>query len=123
MAGRAIMKTSTAGDTEVLAVDTFRADRDGCVAYVVIDETARAGLVIDPRLEQVDEILGTLRTREVRVAYVLDTHTHADHLSGVHRLAERTGATVLAHMASKLRRRTRRVTGGTTFQLGTKTVT
>jgi glyoxylase-like metal-dependent hydrolase (beta-lactamase superfamily II) len=117
------MNTTTASDTEILAVDTFRADRDGCVAYVVVDETTRTGLVIDPRVDQVDEILGTLKTRDVRLAYALDTHTHADHLSGVHRLAERTGATVLAHVASKLKRQIRRVTGGTTFQLGSKTVT
>jgi transposase len=54
---------------------------------------------------------------------VVDTHTHADHLSGVGRLAQRAGATVLAHAASKLKRPARRVTGGTTFALGTETVT
>src|SRR5262249_13076805 len=53
----------------------------------------------------------------------LDTHTHADHLSGVHRLAEWTGATVLAPVAARLKRRAQRVQGGTTFPLGTKTVT
>ena len=42
---------------------------------------------------------------------------------GLRRLAQRTGATVLAHAASKLKRPARRVTGGTTFELGTKTVT
>ena len=80
-------------------------------------------LAIDPRLDQVDEILEALTAREVRLTHVLDTHTHADHLSGVRRLAQRTGAAVLAHAASKLKQPARRITGGTTFELGTKTVT
>src|SRR6185503_3840435 len=64
-----------------------------------------------------------LAARDVRLTYVLDTHTHADHLSGVRRLARRTGATVLAHAASKLQGPARRIKGGATFELGAKTVT
>jgi glyoxylase-like metal-dependent hydrolase (beta-lactamase superfamily II) len=52
----------------------------------------------------------------------LDTHTHADHLSGVRRLAQATGATVLAHRASKLKHVSRRLSGGDTFELGRTTV-
>jgi sulfur dioxygenase len=115
--------TTTIRDTTLLALDTFRADRDGCLAYLVVEEASRTALAIDPRLDQIDEILEALATREVRLTHVLDTHTHADHLSGVRRLAQRTGAAVLAHAASKLKQPARRITGGTTFQLGTKTVT
>jgi sulfur dioxygenase len=115
--------TTTTSDATFLALDTFRAERDGCLAYLVVDEASRTALAIDPRLDQVGEILETLTTREVRLTHVLDTHTHADHLSGVRRLAQRTGATVLAHAASKLKGPARRVTGGTTFELGAKTVT
>jgi sulfur dioxygenase len=115
--------TTTATDTRFLALDTFRAQRDGCLAYLVVDEASRTALAIDPRLDQVDQILEALTARDVRLTHVLDSHTHADHLSGVGRLAQRTGATVLAHAASTLKRPARRVTGGTTFELGTKTVT
>jgi glyoxylase-like metal-dependent hydrolase (beta-lactamase superfamily II) len=102
----------------------LRAERDGCLVYLVVDEGSRTALVIDPRLDQVDEILEALTAREVRLTHVLDTHTHADHLSGVRRLGQRTGATVLAHAASKFKwAGARRLRGGTTFQLGTKTVT
>jgi sulfur dioxygenase len=117
------MMTITASDARALALETFRAERDGCLAYLVVDEASRSALVIDPRLDQVDEILEALTARDVRLTHVLDTHTHADHLSGVRRLAQRTGATVLAHAASKLKRPARRVTGGTTFEVGTKAVT
>jgi len=80
-------------------------------------------LAIDPRLDHVDRFLETLTARDLRLAHSLDTHTHADHLSGVRKLAERTGATVLAHAASKLKSPARRIEGGGTFQLGTKTIT
>jgi glyoxylase-like metal-dependent hydrolase (beta-lactamase superfamily II)/rhodanese-related sulfurtransferase len=116
--------TTTASDAGLLALDTFRADRDGCLAYLVADDASRTGMVIDPRLDQVDDILAAVTARGIHLAYVLDTHTHADHLSGVRRLARRTGATVLAHAASKVKwAGARRVRGRSTFALGAKTVT
>ncbi|HUO64392.1 MAG TPA: rhodanese-like domain-containing protein [Terriglobales bacterium] len=105
-----------------LTVDTFRAPDDGCLAYLVVDEASHTALAIDPRLDQVDRFLETLIARDLRLAFALDTHTHADHLSGVRKLAERTGATVLAHTASKLRSPARRIEGGGSVQLGTKAV-
>jgi glyoxylase-like metal-dependent hydrolase (beta-lactamase superfamily II)/rhodanese-related sulfurtransferase len=108
---------------EVLAIDTFPAPGDGCLGYLVVDETSHTALAIDPRLDQVDRFVDALAARDARLTYVLDTHTHADHLSGVRRLARRTGATVLAHAASKLPGAVRRLRGGETFALGAKTVT
>jgi glyoxylase-like metal-dependent hydrolase (beta-lactamase superfamily II) len=106
-----------------LAIETFRAPDDGCLGYLVLDETGGEALAIDPRLDLVDPFEDALRRHGARLAYVLDTHTHADHLSGVRRLAERTGATVVAHAASKLRGSARRVAGGASFALGIRTVT
>ncbi len=101
-----------------LSVDTFRADQDGCLGYLVVDEASRTAMAVDPRLDQVDRFLETLAARDLRLAYALDTHTHADHLSGVRRLAQRTGATVLAHAASRLAGPARRLQGGTSIALG-----
>jgi glyoxylase-like metal-dependent hydrolase (beta-lactamase superfamily II)/rhodanese-related sulfurtransferase len=112
--------TSAAG---VLTVETFPTPGDGCLGYLVVDEASRSALVIDPRLDQIDRFVEALATRDVRLSHVLDTHTHADHLSGVRRLAQRTGATVLTHAASKLKGPARRMKGGETFELGTRTVT
>jgi glyoxylase-like metal-dependent hydrolase (beta-lactamase superfamily II) len=112
--------TSSAG---TLAIDTFSAPRDGCLGYLVVDEPSRAALAIDPRLDDVERFLEAVAARGARLTGVLDTHTHADHLSGVRRLAQRTGATVLAHEASRLAGPSRRLTGGATFALGTRVVT
>jgi glyoxylase-like metal-dependent hydrolase (beta-lactamase superfamily II)/rhodanese-related sulfurtransferase len=115
--------TTLTSPAEVLAIDTFPAPGDGCLGYLVVDETSRIALAIDPRLDQVDRFVEALAARDARLTHVLDTHTHADHLSGVRRLARRTGATVLAHAASKLPGAVRRLRGGGTFALGAKTVT
>ncbi|HUP38263.1 MAG TPA: rhodanese-like domain-containing protein [Candidatus Limnocylindria bacterium] len=115
--------TTLTSPVEALAIDTVPAPGDGCLGYLVVDETSRSALAIDPRLDQVDRFVEALAAHDARLTFVLDTHTHADHLSGVRRLARRTGATVLAHAASKLQGPMRRIKGGATFELGAKTVT
>ncbi|MCL6639768.1 MAG: MBL fold metallo-hydrolase, partial [Candidatus Rokubacteria bacterium] len=114
------MSTLT-GAVTALTIETFRAEA-GCLGYLVVDEASRLALAVDPRLDQVDQFLEALRARDARLAYVLDTHTHADHLSGVRRLAQRTEATVLAHAASRLRTPARRVRGGDAVALGTRSI-
>jgi glyoxylase-like metal-dependent hydrolase (beta-lactamase superfamily II) len=110
------MSTLTAPPA-ALTLETFRV-ADGCLAYLVVDEPSRAALVIDPRLEQVDRYLEALAARGARLVYVVDTHTHADHLSGARRLADRTGAVLVAHTASKLKGTSLRVQGGSVLELG-----
>jgi glyoxylase-like metal-dependent hydrolase (beta-lactamase superfamily II)/rhodanese-related sulfurtransferase len=114
--------TTLTSPAATLSIETYRAD-EGCVGYLVVDETSRTALAIDPRLDHVDRYLESLAARRIRLTHVLDTHTHADHLSGVRRLARRTGAAVLAHAASKLAGPDRRLQGGATLELGTRTVT
>lgn len=114
--------TTLTSPAATLTVETYRAD-EGCLGYLVVDETSHTALAIDPRLDQVDRFLESLSVRRARLSHVLDTHTHADHLSGVRRLARRTGAAVLAHAASKLAGPARRLRGGATFELGTRAVT
>lgn len=105
-----------------LTVETFRAADDGCLAYLLVDEASRIALALDPRLDQVERIQESLVARDLRLAFVLDTHTHADHLSGVRRLAQRTGATMLAHQASKAKGPLRRIRGGDTVTLGARII-
>ncbi len=111
------MTTSTSAGT-ALTIETFRAPDEGCLAYLVVDEAARAALAVDPRIDQVDAFTAALAARDLRLAYVLDTHTHADHLSGARALARRTGATLLAHDASKINGPVGRVRGGARVELG-----
>lgn len=99
-------------------VDAVRHPGDGCVAYLVTDETAKEAIAIDPRLDQVGAVLERLRARGASLRFVVDTHTHADHLSGARRLARQQNAELLAHARSKLEAPARRVRGGDTVRLG-----
>ena len=59
-----------------------------CRSYLV--ESDGAAAIVDPLLERVPQYLQ--RIQGLRLVYVIDTHTHADHLSGVKELSRRTGA-------------------------------
>jgi hydroxyacylglutathione hydrolase len=68
----------------------------GCASYLLGDEDAGIAAVVDPRLD-IDEYLTTARYLGVQIEHVLETHNHADHVSGHGRLAAATGATIHVH--------------------------
>jgi hydroxyacylglutathione hydrolase len=70
----------------------------GCASYIVGSDGVCA--VVDPRWDAVAQYVGLARQHALRIAYVIETHTHADHVSGASRLAARTGATVYVHRAA-----------------------
>jgi len=61
-------------------------ERCGCASYVVASRQSHEAAIIDPSIavEQYDALL---TEREFRLRYVIDTHVHADHVSGARRLA------------------------------------
>jgi glyoxylase-like metal-dependent hydrolase (beta-lactamase superfamily II)/rhodanese-related sulfurtransferase len=68
----------------------------GCASYLIGDEKAGVAAVVDPRFD-IDEYLELARYFQVRIEHILETHNHADHLSGHGRLAAATGATIHVH--------------------------
>jgi glyoxylase-like metal-dependent hydrolase (beta-lactamase superfamily II)/rhodanese-related sulfurtransferase len=68
----------------------------GCASYLVGDEDAGVAAVVDPRLD-IDEYLRLARYMGVVIEHVLETHNHADHVSGHGRLVASTGASVHIH--------------------------
>jgi len=68
----------------------------GCASYLVGDEDAGVAAVVDPRLD-IEEYLRLARYLGVRIEHVLETHNHADHVSGHGRLAAATGAAIHVH--------------------------
>jgi len=72
----------------------------GCASYLIGDEDAGVAAVVDPRLD-IDEYLALARYAGVRIEHVLETHNHADHVSGHGRLAAATGATIHIHRAAE----------------------
>ena len=74
--------------------------------------------VVDPKVSDVEEILRLASSLNMKIAYVIDTHTHADHLSGKRRLAELTGARVYLHESSKMKFPVERVREGEEIKSG-----
>src|SRR3954470_15981066 len=68
----------------------------GCASYLVGDESAGVAAVVDPKFE-IDEYLALVRYFGVSIEHILETHNHADHVSGHGRLAGATGATIHIH--------------------------
>src|ERR687887_251903 len=68
----------------------------GCASYMVADGGEAA--VVDPKWE-IEDYLDLAREHSFRIRHVLETHNHADHLSGHGRLAAATGATL--HVAAE----------------------
>ena len=72
----------------------------GCQSYLIgCDQTCVAAL-IDPELSQIDHYLALTARDGVRIRYVIDTHTHADHFSATRELARRLDVPVVMHRAS-----------------------
>ena len=74
----------------------FVHDDLGCASYLIGDEHAGVAAVVDPRLD-IDEYLRVARYLGVRIEHILETHNHADHVSGHGRLAAATGAAIHVH--------------------------
>ena len=68
----------------------------GCASYFVGDAGAGVAAVVDPQWD-IDPYLKLSRLHGVRIEHVLETHNHADHVSGHGRLASATGAAIHIH--------------------------
>ena len=60
--------------------------------YLLGDESTRQAVLIDPVLEQMDRDLDVLRELGLELAYTLDTHVHADHVTAAALLRDRSAA-------------------------------
>ena len=63
----------------------------GCLSYVIGCEEGCAGVIVDPELSQIDRYISLAAAKGLHLAYVIDTHTHADHFSAARLLAKRLG--------------------------------
>jgi hydroxyacylglutathione hydrolase len=80
----------------VLLFRQFVDDDLGCASYLVGDRDAGVAVVVDPAFA-IEQYLAAAEEENVRIERVLETHTHADHLSGHGRLALEHGVPVAIH--------------------------
>ena len=66
--------------------------------YVLGCEETREGVLIDPG-DEVDALLEAVRSHQLRIRYILLTHAHLDHVTGVRRAKDALGVPVGLHQA------------------------
>ena len=63
--------------------------------YLISSGKGREALVIDPVIENVSEYIGLLKELDLKLVKVIDTHIHADHVTGASELKEITKCTTI----------------------------
>ena len=58
--------------------------------YLISSGIGREALIIDPVLEKVDQYIKLLKELDLKLVKVIDTHIHADHISGIAELRDKT---------------------------------
>src|SRR4030095_15193624 len=72
----------------------------GCQSYLVGCPDSCAAVLIDPEQSEGARYLPLAARESLRIRYLVDTHTHADHFSGTRELARRLDVPVVMHRAS-----------------------
>ncbi|MFQ5838387.1 MAG: MBL fold metallo-hydrolase [Thermoplasmata archaeon] len=71
--------------------------------YILGDEDSRLAAVVDPHGE-IDRVASLVQAKGLTVKYIINTHTHWDHVAGNEELKRRTGALVVAHPEGRVPR-------------------
>ena len=80
----------------------FLHDETGCASYFLASRQSREAAIIDPQLN-IQPYLDLAEERDYRITDVLDTHLHADHVSGNRKLSAATGARLWLHESADVR--------------------
>ena len=62
----------------------------GTYSYLLASRRGGEALIIDPVLEKVDRYIQLLQELDLRLVKAIDTHLHADHVTGLGELRDRT---------------------------------
>jgi len=76
-------------------------------------------MIVDPGRDRVGDYVAVARRKGLTITHVVDTHVHADHVSGNQALAAQTGATVYIHAAAEAKYRHLPVEDGNELRVGT----
>src|SRR5947208_11616405 len=75
-------------------------EESGCLSYLIGCGQAGRAVIIDPGRDRLPEYLPLARQKGLTISHIVETHTHADHISGNRDLAEATRAPILVHRAA-----------------------
>jgi len=63
--------------------------------YIIASAKGREAVIIDPVLENVEDYIGILKELDLKLVKVIDTHIHADHITGASKLKQSTNCTTV----------------------------
>jgi sulfur dioxygenase len=86
--------------------------------YLLADEVSREAVIIDPVIEKVERDLKLISELGLKLIYTLDTHVHADHVTGSGTLRERTGALSVVSAVAKVKCADQNVQHGDRIRFG-----
>jgi hydroxyacylglutathione hydrolase len=72
-------------------------EETGCLSYLVGCGQAGRAAIVDPGRDRVDDYLTLARRKGLAIIDILETHVHADHVSGAQALAAKCGASIRIH--------------------------
>lgn len=94
-----------------------------CLTYLVGDLDAKQAALIDPVIDHVDAYLGLIKNQGLRLTHVIDTHTHADHISGCPKLVDETGCAYVMYEKALPKCVTMRMKDGEVLKVGDLAIT
>ena len=63
--------------------------------YIIASAKGREAVIIDPVLENVEDYINILKELDLKLVKVIDTHIHADHITGASKLKQATNCTTI----------------------------
>src|SRR6266849_6685125 len=94
-------------------------EESGCLSYLIGCSEAGRALVVDPGRDRVPEYLRLAAKKGLTISHILETHTHADHISGNRDLAEAVRAPILVHRAAGVAFEHEDLSDGDEIRIGT----
>ena len=93
-------------------------EESGCLSYLIGCGEAGKALVVDPGRDRVPEYLRLAAKKGLTISHILETHTHADHISGNRDLAEAVRAPIMVHRAAGVAFEHQDVSDGDELRIG-----
>ncbi len=98
-------------------IQQFFIEGIGCASYLVGCEAHGIAAVVDPDRD-VQKYLDVARSKNLNITHIIETHLHADHVSGNTELVDRTGATIYVHELGNAEFDHQALHGGDVLELG-----
>ena len=76
-------------------------EKSSTYTYIISSGKGREGLIIDPVIENTDIYLNFMNSMDLKLVKVIDTHIHADHVTGLNELHKRTNCVRIMGESSK----------------------